>query len=633
MNCVILLVLLQLFYFSLNTISAAPTFTIDNVNNQFLRDGKPFRYISGDFAYFKIPSALWRDRLLKYKAAGLNAIQSYINWNGHEPEKGLYKFYGDQDFVKFFKLAQELGFVVVLRPGPFINAELDMGGLPYWLLTVNKNMKIRTMEKTYLAEVEAWLKVLLPMIKPLLYQNGGPIIMVQIENEYGFWPALTHTDCDYQYMSHLRDTFRSYLGNETILFTTDGWEFVKCGKVDQVFSTVDFGSMVDPKKAFQKQRDQQASGPFVNSEYYPGWINRWGMPYEKVETKQVAETLDAILALNASVNIYPVAGGTLFGFNSGGTHANQTDFHPVVTSYEFDGPITEAGDLNEKYDAIRKVIGKYVTLTESVPKNSPKMQSPVIHLHGIASIFDLLAEPISSSIPQTFEELKIAHGFVLYSTTIKNDTSDPVVLTVPHLRDRAQVFIDKQYKGTLSRTQEIYSMPLSAKNGSQLDLFVENQGRFAFLDVAELKGIIEGVKLGETVLHDFKHYLFYQNWTTAISDLEKKTTQIQAHQNIPTFFTGTFQLADDKSLPLDTFLRVDGFSKGNAFLNGFNLGRYWPKAGPQITLYAPAHLFRPYPQQNRLTLFELEQHPCEDLGRCNAKFVDVHVLNATTAPI
>jgi len=281
------------------------------------------------------------------------------------------------------------------------------------------------------------------------------------------------------------------------------------------------------------------------------------------------------------------------------------------------------------------VIAKYVNITEPLPPNSPKMQSPVIKLHGIGSIFDLLNETdvVSSNAPQTFEELKIGHGFVLYSTTIKEETSDPVVLSVPRLRDRAQVFVDRQYKGTLSRTQEIYSLPINAKKGSQLDLFVENQGRFAFLDVAELKGIIEGVKLGTINIYDFKQYLFYKNWTTAISKLETKTTQIQAQQNIPTFFTGTFQLDSNITQPLDTFLRVDGFSKGSAFLNGFNLGRYWPKAGPQITLYAPAHLFKPYPQTNTLTLLELEENPCIDLGRCNAMFVKQHVLNATTAPL
>ncbi len=175
--------------------------------------------------------------------------------------------------------------------------------MPYWLLTLNKNMKIRSMDSSYIAESERWLAKLMPKIKPLLYQNGGPVIMVQVENEYGFLPALGHVECDYHYLSHLRDKFRSYLGNDIILFTTDGWSFIKCGKIDQVFSTVDFGSMVDPKKAFQNQRDRQEFGPFVNSEYYPGWINRWGMPYEKVETSAVAKTLDAILSLNASVSM------------------------------------------------------------------------------------------------------------------------------------------------------------------------------------------------------------------------------------------------------------------------------------------------------------------------------------------
>jgi len=625
---------LFLFHFlALPAVESAQTFSIDFPNNQFLKDGKPFRYIAGDFEYFKVPAVLWKDRLQKFKAAGLNAIQMYISWNFHEPEKGVYDFYGDNDFLHLFNISQELGLVVVLRPGPFINAEVDMGGLPYWLLNVNKHMKLRTMDPSYIGEITPWLNKLLPMIKPYLYNNGGPVIMVQIENEYGFWPEFTKIPCDYAYMAYLRDLFHKLLGNDTVLFTTDGWEFVNCGKTENVFSTVDFGSAVDPVAAFKKQRERQEFGPYVNSEYYPGWINRWEMPYEHVDTKQVADTLDKILALNASVNIYPMAGGTLFGFSNGATHAKDgaKDFHPVVTSYEFDGPITEAGDPNEKYVAIRNVIGKYVTLPAGgVPAVAPKMELPPIKLHPIGSIFDLAGASVSSHYPRTFEELNIAHGFVLYSTIIKYRYTDPTVLTVPNLRDRAQVFVDQEYRGTLSRTQEIYELPLRVKPDSRLDIFVENQGRYAFLDVGEMKGIIENVTLGPTVLTDWNQYQFYQNWTTSVAQLEAMPNQNRSYRrSTPTFFTGNFTLPMGKAIN-DTFLRVDGFGKGVAFVNGFNLGRYWPLVGPQITLYSPANLFKAYPAENRITLFELEESPCEDLGRCLIQFVKEPVLNGPT---
>jgi len=259
------------------------------------------------------------------------------------------------------------------------------------------------------------------------------------------------------------------------------------------------------------------------------------------------------------------------------------------------------------------------------------METTPIKLHPIGSIFDVLVNltSVSSQFPKTFEELGLREGFVLYSTIIKELHTDPVVLSVPDLRDRAQVFVDQEYRGTLSRTQEIYQLPLRLKRDARLDIFVENQGRFAFLDVGELKGIVEDVRLGPTVVRDWNQYLLYKNWTTAIKQLESlPDVSRQYHKSVPTFFTGTFQLANAKVN--DTFLRVDGFGKGVAFLNGFNLGRYWPVVGPQITLYAPANLFKAYPAENRLTLFELEESPCEDLGRCMAQFVKQHVLNGTT---
>jgi beta-galactosidase len=275
------------------------SFTIDYDNNRFLKDGKAFRYISGSFHYFRVPREYWKDRLMKMKAAGLNAVQTYVAWNVHEEEQGKFNFEGNADIEEFFKLAQEVGLYVILRAGPYICAEWESGGFPGWL-SRDPTIQLRSFDEKYLLPVYNYMRQLLPRVKPFLYEFGGPIIMVQVENEYGSFPA-----CDKLYLTYLEMLFRNILGPNVILFTVDGAGvgYLKCGTTDSLYSTVDFGPGTNVSVAFSAMRHYQPNGPLVNSEYYTGWLDHWGGGHANVSDTAVTDTLNEILQLNASVNM------------------------------------------------------------------------------------------------------------------------------------------------------------------------------------------------------------------------------------------------------------------------------------------------------------------------------------------
>lgn len=623
------------------------TFEIDYKFDQWLRDGQPFRYIAGAMHYFQVPRVYWRDRMKKMAAAGLNAIQTYISWNLHEPQPGIYNFSGQNDFEAYLQLAQELGFVVILRPGPYIDGERDMGGFPYWLLQKNPHMQLRTSDPSYIKEVDKWLDVLLPKIKNLLYVNGGPIITVQVENEYGSYYA-----CDFAYMKHLRDKFRSVLGDEVVLFTTDGAgeQFMKCGKVDGLYATVDFGSGGDVEAAFKVQRNHEPHGPLVNSEFYPGWIDHWGYPHSKVNAVHAASTLNQILAANASVTIYMFEGGTSFGFTNGANLG--ADFMPSPTSYDFDAPLSEAGDPTFKYALLRDIISQYNPLPPGpVPPALPKAGYGTFNFSLYGSVFDLLDQlcpsgPVRSAFPLSFEAIGQDYGFVLYRTTVQSSDTITAVLNVSAVRDRAHVFLNQELLGIVGRIDLMYyvAVPLTVGK-NQIDILVENQGRICYgSEINDTKGLIDDVTLDGTTLHDWEIYSLPLNDSELLTQATPSSccTQTLHHRmhrgmmhkmhkrcaaqadgsrgcarnadrnqysdQVPSFYVAEFVLNTSK--PEDTFLDTSGWYKGVAFLNGFNLGRYWPVAGPQITLYVPASVLHPAPAKNNLVLFELDWAPC-----------------------
>ncbi|XP_076875969.1 beta-galactosidase [Brachyhypopomus gauderio] len=623
--------------------TAGRSFTVDYKNDCFLKDGEPFRYISGSIHYNRVPRVYWKDRLLKMYMAGLNAIQTYIPWNFHEPAPGLYDFKGDRDLVSFLQLCQDLGLLVILRPGPYICGEWDMGGLPSWLLK-NKDIVLRSSDPDYIRAVDKWMGKVLPMIKPFLYQNGGPIITVQVENEYGSYFA-----CDYNYLRHLAKLFRSHLGEQVVLFTTDGAgkSFLKCGALEDVYATVDFGPGGNVTAAFEAQRYAEPHGPLVNSEFYTGWLDHWGKPHSVIRTAVVVKSLNEILEMGANVNLYMFIGGTNFAYWNG---AN-TPYFPQPTSYDYDALLTEAGDLTEKYFAVRDVIKMYKKIPDGIlPPSTPKFAYGTVEmkkLRTVAESLDILSfsGPVKSLYPLTFDELNQAFGFMLYRTTLPVDCPRPTPLSSPlnGVHDRAYVTIDGVAAGILERDKAI-SINVTGRAGSSLDVLVENMGRVNFgKHINDFKGLVSNLTLGADTLTNWVVYslsideavrdgLIWEAGAHQDNDATPSLTPPPAALSQPAFYGGSFQIPDGiPDLPQDTYIHFPNWRKGQVWINGFNLGRFWPSRGPQVTLFVPAHVLSTN-SVNNITILELEAAPSPPLP-CVVEFTDTPIINATIRPM
>uniref|UniRef100_A0A8C0AYJ1 Beta-galactosidase n=1 Tax=Buteo japonicus TaxID=224669 RepID=A0A8C0AYJ1_9AVES len=610
-----------LSWLSLLYLSTIPqrSFGIDYNCDCFVKDGRPFRYISGSIHYSRVPRYYWKDRLLKMKMAGLDAIQTYVPWNYHEPQVDMYDFSGDKDLEYFLQLANDTGLLVILRAGPYICAEWDMGGLPAWLLE-KKSIVLRSSDSDYLAAVEKWMGVLLPKMRPHLYQNGGPIIMVQVENEYGSYFA-----CDYDYLRSLLKLFRQYLGDEVVLFTTDGASrfHLKCGALQGLYATVDFAPGGNVTAAFLAQRGSEPTGPLVNSEFYTGWLDHWGHRHSVVPAQTIAKTLNEILACGANVNLYMFIGGTNFAYWNG---ANMP-YMPQPTSYDYDAPLSEAGDLTEKYFALREVIGMV-----SVPRTYLEW------VFETSLALDRLspAGPVKSTYPLTFVQLKQYFGFVLYRTTLPKNCTEPTQLSSPlnGVHDRAYVSVDGVPQGVLERDKSLM-INITGKAGTNLDILVENMGRVNFGRYNnDFKGLVSNLTLDQDILveweiypldidgavnHDINSHLYRP----------KRSVGNPLSYEAPTFYTGRLSIPGGiPDLPQDTYVKFPGWTKGQIWINGFNLGRYWPARGPQLTLYVPRNiLVSSVP--NNITVLELERSPCSTQA-CEIEFVDKPNINATT---
>lgn len=611
------------------SIGAPRNFSVDYKNDCFQKDGKPFRYISGSIHYSRIPRVYWKDRLLKMYMAGLNAIQIYIPWNYHEESPGQYSFSGDRDLQHFLQLAQDIGFLVILRPGPYICGEWEMGGLPAWLLS-KKNIVLRSSDKDYLSAVDTWMGKLLPMIKPFLYQNGGPIITVQVENEYGSYFA-----CDYNYLRHLIQLFRSYLGEEVVLFTTDGAGvgYLKCGSIQGLYATVDFGPGSNVTAAFEAQRYAEPHGPLVNSEFYTGWLDHWGSRHSVVSADQVAKSLNEILLKGANVNLYMFIGGTNFGYWNG---ANEP-YDAQPTSYDYDAPLTEAGDLTKKYFAIQNVIKMYRKIPEGpIPPTTPKFAYgtvPLQKLETVSAALDKLSYsgPVKSMYPLNFIELNQAVGYVLYRTTLPVNCSKPTPLSSPlnGVHDRAYVSVDGIAMGVLERYKTI-TLNITGNVGSQVDILVENMGRINYgRGINDFKGLVTNMTLGADVLTGWTMYSL--NIDQAVNKgLLGKSMSADPHTqdklSLPTFYGGSFVIPDGiPDLPRDTFVKLPNWTKGQIWINGLNLGRFWPARGPQVTLFVPTDILS-NSAPNNITVLELEAAPCTN-GPCTVEFTDTPILD------
>jgi beta-galactosidase len=557
------------------------------VGNEFQMDCQPFRYISGTFHYFRQHPDGWEDTLKKMISGGLNAVQTYVAWNIHEPTEGHYNFEGIADIVRFLKLCQQYGLYVILRPGPYICAEWDFGGFPGWLTQHLKANQFRRSDASYLKFVDAWFKVLFEKVAPFMYQKGGPIIIVQIENEYGYFDA-----CDQTYLQHLADSTKSALGEDTVLITNDdpSQSRFKCGNLrGQALSTADYGTGTDISAVYSLLRSWNNGGPYVTTEYWTGWLDYWGSKHETRAASKIASDMDKMLGLGASVNMYMYLGGTNFGYNAGaGGDSSSYDISP--TSYDYDAPLSESADMTYKWQAVRDVIKKYRPdfKVYDVKNSTKRSYGTVTFTEGISlfSALDVIADKTDKAdTPHTFEGLGVASGFVLY-----RGSSTGGKLSLGPVRDRATIFVNGHQTGTVQRPKDT---TVTVASGS-LDILVENQGRINFgTAFVEEKGLPDGVKLDGKALTGWTEYAF------DLGKIAKVTWSKTLPTEAPALFRATFTVDE----VADTFLNPKGLVKGVAFINGFNIGRYWT-IGPQLTLYIPKYLLKV--GQNELIIFEQE---------------------------
>ncbi|EEC01299.1 beta-galactosidase, putative, partial [Ixodes scapularis] len=456
------------------------------------------------------------------------------------------------------------------------------------------------------------------------------VCKTQVENEYGSYEA-----CDFVYTTHLKNAMRRYLGPDALLYTTDGGgdDFFKCGKNDGAYSTVDFGAGADVVASFAAQRRHQERGPLMNSEFYPGWIDHWGEKHAHVNASIVAKTLRQMLSMNASVNIYMFHGGTSFGCKSGANIINGV-YAPNPTSYDFDAPMNEAGDPTEKFEVLRNVISEFLPGPPPGPVPSPKEKMALgpfdyTFLFQVLGLEDIMAAGSikTSKFPLSFEQVGHGHGLMIYYTKISFRPRDPALLRIPGLRDRGYVYVENEYRGLLSRMDNVYDILVPIKKGQTLAIVVENQGRVADAngnnDTKQMICRSHGPPGGRNssswtllaIFHFFIILLYHR-----LLEVQYKTTSI---------ILFIYKLIIINTAPCDFMQHVgpgDSLTSGFAFLNNFNLGRYWPVMGPQMTLYVPSVLFR---EHNRLILLELERAPCSLFEDCSVEFVKTHVINGT----
>lgn len=567
--------------------------TLTTSSTQFLLDGKPFRILSGALHYFRVVPEYWRDRLEKMRAFGLNTVETYVPWNLHEPRPGEFHFEGMLDIVKFIEMANDVGLKVIVRPGPYICSEWDFGGLPSWLLK-DPAMQVRCAYPPYLAAVDRYFDVLLPLLTPLQSTRSGPIIAMQVENEYGTYGN------DKVYLRHLADGMK-VRGIDSFLFTSDGPRDIclQGGTLPDIFKTVNFA--FEAKEAFAKLREYQPEGPLMVMEFWSGWFDHWGEPHHISEDgsdsiQRSLDTLDEILALGASVNFYMFHGGTNFGFMNG-ANADPTPYQADVTSYDYACPISECGDLAPRYAGYREVLKKYVEIP-SIAHIQPvaKRAYGKIKLTesvGLLESLDGLSQPRLSVNAHPMEMYDQDYGFILYRTQVTGPRMG--VLRVRGLHDRAQIFINGELVNVLDRESGNEYASIEVANDVQLDILVENMGRVNF-DPAlrDRKGITDGVTINN------QYQFGWEVFPLPLNDLSqlKFSPLNNLPQAQPAFYRGSFAIED----LADTFLALPGWTKGVVWLNGFNLGRFWER-GPQKTLYIPAPLLKR--GQNELIVFEL----------------------------
>lgn len=558
--------------FSITNISAQQKHSFSLAKNNFLLDGKPFQIISGEIHPARVPHEYWRQRIQMIKAMGCNTVAMYVFWNFQETAPGVWDFKnGNHNIAEFIKICQEENMWVLFRPGPYVCGEWDFGGLPYWLLKT-PDIKIRCMDPRYMKEVATYVQRISKEIKPLLITNGGPILMVQVENEYGSYGN------DKTYLKTLKQWWIDN-GIDVPFYTADGATpyMLEAGTVAGAAIGLDSGS---DENDFSVADKFNPNVPIFSSETYPGWLTHWGEKWARPDTNQLKKEIQFLLQNKKSFNFYVIHGGTNFGFWAGANGGGKT-YQPDITSYDYDAPINEQGRATPKYMMLRKLIGAYSDKKlPEIPAPIPTIEIPSFTLSPYTSIWNVLPKGIASPQPKPMEDFDQQSGLILYRTKLIGHKSGKLEISEPH--DLAFVYLNGKLLDTVYRDGGRWKIdiPKSDVDNPVLEILVEAMGRINFgSDMTDRKGITDRVKLNGMTLMDWEIFPMPLD-DQFVSAL--KPTSSQGYRN-GIFFNGSFTL---DSLG-DTFIDMQNFQKGIVWVNGHNLGRYW-NIGPQQHLYCPA---------------------------------------------
>ncbi len=542
----------------------------------FLLDGKPFQMISGEMHPARIPAIYWRQRIQMAKAMGCNTIAAYIFWNYHESKPGIFDFTTEnRNIASFIKICKEEGMWVLLRPGPYVCAEWDLGGIPPYLLKI-PDIKLRCMDPRYMSAVTRYVAALSAQVKPLMCSNGGPIVMVQVENEYGSFGN------DKNYLLALRKLWQSN-GINGPFYTADGATpfMLDAGNIDGAAIGLDSGSSDED---FAQAKKRNPNVPAFSAETYPGWLTHWKEKWARADTTSIKKELTYLLEHKRSFNLYVVHGGTNFGFSAGANAFSATQYQPDITSYDYDAPINEQGQATPKYFAIRNLIGKYVSYKiPDPPAAIPVMNIAEFQMQPFTSVWEQLPPLIQSPQPKPMEMFGQSNGLILYRTKLIGHKSGKLTITEPH--DFALVLLNGKLVDTIFRDggKWTITLPKSDVKDPLLEILVEGMGHINFAQyMIDRKGITDRVTLNGMTLMD---------WEIFPLPLDGKFIGTLKTQNKPMhdgiFFKGGFELNETA----DTYLDLSNYKKGIIWVNGHNLGRYW-NIGPQQHLFCPANFLK-----------------------------------------
>ena len=554
----------------------------------FLLDGKPFVVKAAELHYPRIPKAYWDQRIKMCKALGMNTICMYVFWNIHEQKEGQFDFTGNNDIAAFVRQAQKNGMYVIVRPGPYVCAEWEMGGLPWWLLK-KKDIKLRERDPYFMERVKIFEKKVAEQLAPLTIQRGGPIIMVQVENEYGSYGT------DKPYVSAIRDMLKDNWyqnGRGPALFQCDWASNFERNGLDDLVWTMNFGTGANIDQQFRRLGELRPDAPKMCSEFWSGWFDKWGARHETRDAKDMVAGLDEMLSKGISFSLYMTHGGTSFGHWAG---ANSPGFAPDVTSYDYDAPINEYGQTTPKYFELRQMMQKY---TQGKMPNVPKAAAPTMNvakftLDQYATIGSGIDSTATSVTPLTFEDMDFGWGSMIYRTALPEAPAG-AVLTIDGAHDYVQVYLNKKYVGKIDRVKNERSLVMPAtKKGDKLTVLVEAMGRINFgRAIKDFKGIVGNVTLSAAVdgddvvwtLKDWEQSRIPDTYADAVRALSGKNKMGQQDRlnTKAGYYRGYFNLKKTG----DTFLNFEKWGKGLVYVNGHAVGRFW-RIGPQQTLYVP----------------------------------------------